>query len=606
MFEGQFPDVEPMQNDSFDMIYVIHATKGRFEEHKEYLKGRIRAARKAGKKVKFLVEWGPDDNYKDKFVQELLAFYKRNPDEARREFQSYYKAAEIMFSQIIRGERTLAYLYEVISPRPTADFMYALFEFLKENHVEIVLEERNIESWVGAVYARKYQSEAFDYFIKGDFDKHLENIEKCYVYIKPADDKRDELLRSEIEQIMEEENIYLFSFRGNVHTGMEEGLMRRTYDVVTKQATDPLALEFGVDELDLKMRLGIPVSEAEKRNLLMKDNPCDLLAAYFEEVMKIDIVKARALAKGIVYSADVTEETLRELSAYLGTLEPANITRAVVYNWFDERGLVPKWVKEELTESSGVDEAIGHRSRSDDIRRFNTKACEVLEEMKLDESQAQQISIVEIKAEILDTINSEPEKEFSFEDIKKKIQLEVPNAELRGLLDELCKQGKLIKVEARLLELIRYYKEYIEPEQKQPQEKTFIERYKDSLIAVFGLTPTSQNISQIDKYLEAMRRNYEKMRQSCIANITIGKETIQHQQFALLERLAGERLNRDKIAPYFVHKLLEYITSSKLAGPSLEDFAEFMGMELGELPRAETSTRPQSINEHHLLFEKAA
>ena len=182
-------------------------------------------------------------------------------------------------------------------------------------------------------------------------------------------------------------------------------------------------------------------------------------------------------------------------------------------------------------------------------------------------------------------------------------------------MNDLCKKGYVIKIEDRLPALIEgFIKAIRQPKPVELKKQTLMQKYGKSLLAILyapGSTPkdTSHTKTEFQNFIRQMRKNYKRMMQSYIANTPVNRNTAARQQLNLLERIAGRKFDRDKIDKQFAHKILEYITSDKSAQPSLEGFAEFMGMELGELPQSETSAvKPQAINDarHLLLFEQAA
>ncbi len=276
-------------------------------------------------------------------------------------------------------------------------------------------------------------------------------------------------------------------------------------------------------------------------------------------------------------------------------LKPSNLTREKAPDpWRKEKRALVK-VETEDGEGAGA------------VIKENKKP----EEAKLNENAAHRV---------LRILYGEPEREFGFEEIKKKIGFEITDDELQLVLNDLCKKGYVVKIEDRLPALIEgFIKAIRQPEPGEMKKQTLMQKYGKSLLAILyvpGSTPkdTSHTKTEFQNLIPQMRKNYKQMKQSYIANTPVNRNTVANQQSVLLERIAGRKFDRDKIDKQFAHKLLEYITSSKLAGPSLEDFAEFMGMELGKLPegcklpRPETSTGPQSINDArcHLSFEGCA
>ncbi|MHC4114772.1 MAG: HEAT repeat domain-containing protein, partial [Planctomycetota bacterium] len=351
--------VEPMINDSVDIIHARHHLEKDFIEWQDYVTNRMKSAKEAkpSKKVVFLCEYaGLGYDASHPIAAEVLRLYKENPDEARKRFEESKKRVAAALNMFIKGEIT-----EDKAIRPSGYFS-GIFELLREMknagvEVEIILEDVTIENWMVDLMGETKYKFSNDYFIDGDFERYKEMQKESYLAKEAAYKNRDDLLREQIEDIMRSGNVYCFSMRGNHHIGVEKGLTASTYDVSVKHRPQEeiLARQTPIGRLRTMKRLGIPISTTEEESLMLKSAPTALLSKYFDD-RKIDHEKKIKLINAILDSPAVTDEVIREFSTHLGSLTISSNEEAAIktYQWFDSQGLIPQLVKTMLTIASGA------------------------------------------------------------------------------------------------------------------------------------------------------------------------------------------------------------------------------------------------------------
>ncbi|MDP2905137.1 MAG: hypothetical protein Q8O22_02385, partial [Candidatus Omnitrophota bacterium] len=133
-------DIPRMRQDTFDIIYERHVNEEDFSAHADHLSARIASARRMGKDVCCLLEFGrlPADAPE---IEEIKSAYKAK-DYARVQalLDAYRQRTEIAYNLCIQGETSAEEMKKGFAGLDEAAFLSKEAEFLKRNKCLVILE----------------------------------------------------------------------------------------------------------------------------------------------------------------------------------------------------------------------------------------------------------------------------------------------------------------------------------------------------------------------------------------------------------------------------------------------------------------------------------
>ncbi|MHC4114558.1 MAG: HEAT repeat domain-containing protein [Planctomycetota bacterium] len=139
--------VEPMPNDTLDIIYHVHSAPEDFAYHEEYLEGRIASAREAKKEVKCVLEMGKlTDNPYDALSVQWIRKYRQNREQARKEFRELIESREARVNEYIFNRDMHEDSIVKIADRGTAQ--EAKIKFLRKHKIKAEFEKLDLDTYI--------------------------------------------------------------------------------------------------------------------------------------------------------------------------------------------------------------------------------------------------------------------------------------------------------------------------------------------------------------------------------------------------------------------------------------------------------------------------
>lgn len=316
----------------FYIIYCYH--KEKFQEVRPLLDKLIRLSKKENKKLIYIDELGliPKQT-----IEHRMKWAKLSEREAfERVKREIMKENELI-------EKGIS-IYE-----PNYPFYNELYKYLAKYHVKSIMEDLQYENWKEIVQFDdlKLNKKAIKYFCLGNVFRAVDTMYKYLTGFWLHNVKNRE--RNFCTQILKVKEIYpdaiIFTIRGIGHYGIGEKLHFLKFnvrEVIIGEGNFTDNFAFG-QYLQVIKTNGVKLSEAEERNLILKNFVQEYLRIYYYKKID-DLTKATYISKKIVDKIAIKD--LISISFLIrkgfakGELKTSDDIYNLVYNWLRKKGYI--------------------------------------------------------------------------------------------------------------------------------------------------------------------------------------------------------------------------------------------------------------------------